>query len=73
LAGGIDPVNPLSLDRTRCRLVVHEHEIIRLAEKVADRAARPDQSGDAGKEFVLEGGSRCRVFPVRMISGENSY
>jgi hypothetical protein len=68
-----DPVDRLSLDRTRCRLVVHEHEIIRLAEKVIDRAARPDQSGDAGKEFVLEGGSRYRVFPVRMISGENSY
>jgi hypothetical protein len=60
---GHRPVNSLCLDRTRRRLVVHEHEIIRLAEKAADRAARPDQSGDAGQEFALEGSSRYRVFP----------
>jgi hypothetical protein len=31
--------------------------------KLLDRAARPDQSEDAGQEFFLEGGSRYRVFP----------
>jgi hypothetical protein len=34
----LDPVHPFLLDRTRRRLVLHKYEIIRLAEKVADRA-----------------------------------
>jgi hypothetical protein len=58
----LDPVYPFPLDRTRRRLVVHEYEIIRLAEKVADRATRPDQAGNAGEEFVLEGAARYGIF-----------
>jgi hypothetical protein len=45
--------HPFPWHRTSRRQVVDEHEIVRLAKKVADRAARPDQSADAGKEFVL--------------------
>jgi hypothetical protein len=56
------PVNSLCLDRTRRRLVVHEHEIIRLAEKAA-RSSGATRSVRRCREFFLEGGSRYRVFP----------
>jgi hypothetical protein len=54
---------------------MHEHEIVRLAENVADRATGPDQSGDAGKQFDLEvvRGIGSLSLPERMMSGENSY
>jgi hypothetical protein len=37
-----EPFDPLPRYRFLCGLVVHEHEVVRLAEKVADRAVRPD-------------------------------
>jgi hypothetical protein len=41
---------------------VYEYEIVGRAEKVSDRAARPDQAGDAREEFVLEGAASYGIF-----------
>jgi hypothetical protein len=65
----LDPVHPFPGNRSCGRQVVHEHEIVRLAEKVADRAAGPDQTRNAGEEFVLEGTARYGIFALAFDIG----
>jgi Polysaccharide deacetylase len=63
---GHRPVYPLSLDRTRRRLVVHEHEES-CRSSGATRSEMPEKSSFWKAVRGIES------FPVRTISGENSY
>jgi hypothetical protein len=50
----LGPSDPLSRDRLLCDLIVHEHEVVRLAQEIADRATGPEEASHARKIFMLE-------------------